>query len=255
MNFYLFVVYLTTRVQWLRVYTIEWKGDKWMINRKGFGRKQSRPNFKVLSRLEGLSKTMRTSVRIFGLWVVIWSRLVPNTKQECQTRHLVLSCLNTNRNSTRRIRFHRRDSGDRIVDVLVLRKCKNHCSGSPNLKLWFVQSTLNKSISAGQSSCQSNESAELVFLELFPLEVQRTDPREAFVVQSESHETWIPQHEECKWLQLVAVVSKECVTLALSVCDSCCLPVVLEPLTIVSYIILQRCFNWMDYTWESSKII
>jgi hypothetical protein len=44
-----------------------------VMNLKGFGRKQSWPNFEVLSgiHLEGLRKTIQTSVRIAGLQIEI----------------------------------------------------------------------------------------------------------------------------------------------------------------------------------------
>jgi hypothetical protein len=45
----LFVVYLTTVSQWLRLYSVEWRGVNWMLNWKGCGRKRLWPNFKVLS--------------------------------------------------------------------------------------------------------------------------------------------------------------------------------------------------------------
>jgi hypothetical protein len=45
---YLFIVlYLTTLFQQLKLYSVAWSGDKWMINWEGFGRKQSWPEFKV----------------------------------------------------------------------------------------------------------------------------------------------------------------------------------------------------------------
>jgi hypothetical protein len=37
-------------VTFIRLYSVEWKGDRWMMNWKGCGRKQSLPNFNVLSR-------------------------------------------------------------------------------------------------------------------------------------------------------------------------------------------------------------
>jgi hypothetical protein len=49
-SLFLFVVYLTTLYQLLRKYSDEWKGYKWIINCKGFRRKRSWHDCKVLSR-------------------------------------------------------------------------------------------------------------------------------------------------------------------------------------------------------------
>jgi hypothetical protein len=46
---YLFVVYLTKLFEFVRLYSVEWMGNKWMMNWKGFWRKRSWPNSKVLS--------------------------------------------------------------------------------------------------------------------------------------------------------------------------------------------------------------
>jgi hypothetical protein len=46
---YLFVVYFRTLLQWLRLYSIKWYSDMWMMNWKEFGKKRSWPNFNVLS--------------------------------------------------------------------------------------------------------------------------------------------------------------------------------------------------------------
>jgi hypothetical protein len=35
--------------QWLRPYSVQWKGDRWVMNWKGCGRKRSWPNVKVVS--------------------------------------------------------------------------------------------------------------------------------------------------------------------------------------------------------------
>jgi hypothetical protein len=56
-----------------------------MINWKGFGRKRSWANFKVLSRNSpGVTKeNHETPVRIASLLVMILTQQLPNTKQEC----------------------------------------------------------------------------------------------------------------------------------------------------------------------------
>jgi hypothetical protein len=48
--------------QWLRLYCVEWKGDRWMMNWKGSGRKRSWPNLRhyLSICLEGLKKTTKT---------------------------------------------------------------------------------------------------------------------------------------------------------------------------------------------------
>jgi hypothetical protein len=45
----LFVVYLTTLFQWLTLHSVELRGDEWMMNWKGDGRKRSWSNFKTPS--------------------------------------------------------------------------------------------------------------------------------------------------------------------------------------------------------------
>jgi hypothetical protein len=39
-RFFLFIVYSTTLFQWLRLYSVEWRGDTWMTNWKWCGRKR-----------------------------------------------------------------------------------------------------------------------------------------------------------------------------------------------------------------------
>jgi hypothetical protein len=80
-----FVVYLTTILEWLRLYSAKWRSDKWMMNWKGCGKKQSWANFNVLSQHlpGGMRKTMKTSDGIGGLRVEIWTRDLPIKKQEC----------------------------------------------------------------------------------------------------------------------------------------------------------------------------
>jgi hypothetical protein len=58
----IFVVYLTTLSQYLRLYSVEWKCGKWMINWKGCWRKRSWPSLMCCLSvcLEGLRKTTRT---------------------------------------------------------------------------------------------------------------------------------------------------------------------------------------------------
>jgi hypothetical protein len=59
---YLLVVYLKTIFQHHRLYSVEWKGGKWMVNWKGFGRKWSFPNVRYypIIHLEGLRKTVKS---------------------------------------------------------------------------------------------------------------------------------------------------------------------------------------------------
>jgi hypothetical protein len=56
-----FVIYLTMLFQWIRLYSIEWRGNKWMIICKEGGRKHLWRNFKILSQhyLEELRKTTK----------------------------------------------------------------------------------------------------------------------------------------------------------------------------------------------------
>jgi hypothetical protein len=60
-----------------RLYSTEWKEDRWMMNSKECGRKRSWLNLRYYPStcLEGLRKTMKTSVGIAGLWVKVWNRL------------------------------------------------------------------------------------------------------------------------------------------------------------------------------------
>jgi hypothetical protein len=49
MFIYLFIhTLINLAFQKLRLYSVEWKGDKWIVNWKGFGRERSWPNFTVL---------------------------------------------------------------------------------------------------------------------------------------------------------------------------------------------------------------
>jgi hypothetical protein len=79
---WLFVVYLQTLFQELRLYSVELKGGKCIVNWKWFGRKRSWPNTMYYPgiRLEGLRTTTKTSVRIAGLRTEIWTLDLPNTK-------------------------------------------------------------------------------------------------------------------------------------------------------------------------------
>jgi hypothetical protein len=56
-----------------------------MMNWKGFGRKQSWSNFKVLSDLlpGGTDENHEMPLRIADLWAEIRTWDLPNTKQEC----------------------------------------------------------------------------------------------------------------------------------------------------------------------------
>jgi alpha-beta hydrolase superfamily lysophospholipase len=58
---YLFVLYFTTLFQQLSLYSVEWNGDKWMMNWIGFGRSGGGLIVRRYPRisLEGLSKTTK----------------------------------------------------------------------------------------------------------------------------------------------------------------------------------------------------
>jgi hypothetical protein len=60
-----------------------------MTHWEEFWRKRSWPNIRHYPgiRLEGLRKTTKTSIRMPGLWAEIWTRDLPNTKQECLPRY------------------------------------------------------------------------------------------------------------------------------------------------------------------------
>jgi hypothetical protein len=75
--FYLFVAYLMTPSQYLRLYSIEWENDRQMMNCKGFGRKRSWPNWRYWR------KPQKTPFRIASLQAKIWTWDLPNTKQKC----------------------------------------------------------------------------------------------------------------------------------------------------------------------------
>jgi hypothetical protein len=84
--FILFLPYLTTLSQYLRLYSLEWKGDKWWWIGKDVAGKRSWPNFKVLSRHfpGGIEKNHEHfSLGLDGLHPEIWTRHLPSTKQEC----------------------------------------------------------------------------------------------------------------------------------------------------------------------------
>jgi hypothetical protein len=82
-NFGCLILYLTTLFKKLRLYSVEWKGDRKMIDWKGRGRKRLWPPvLRYCICLEDLRKTMKNSVRIAVFRVKIWTRNLPNTKQE-----------------------------------------------------------------------------------------------------------------------------------------------------------------------------
>jgi hypothetical protein len=68
----LFVVYLMMLFQWLRLYSVEWKGGKQMISWKGCGRKWTWPNFKVLSQhlLGGTEENHKKPVLLFPVFLL-----------------------------------------------------------------------------------------------------------------------------------------------------------------------------------------
>jgi hypothetical protein len=76
------VVYLTTLFQWLRLCNMDWRGDTWMLNWKGCGRKVSCPNLRYYFSicLEGLRKTTKIC-QGDGLLAEILARNLPNYKR------------------------------------------------------------------------------------------------------------------------------------------------------------------------------
>jgi hypothetical protein len=76
--------YLTMIIQQVIIYSVEWKGDKWMTKWKGCGRKRSWLNLVYYpgSCLEIVRKTT-CNFKIPGLRAEIWSQVLPYTKQEC----------------------------------------------------------------------------------------------------------------------------------------------------------------------------
>jgi hypothetical protein len=80
-----FVAYLTMLLQWLRLYSVTWRGDKWMTNWKRRGRKWCGLILTYYPSicLEVLRNIMETSIRIAGLWAEISTRNLLNTKQKC----------------------------------------------------------------------------------------------------------------------------------------------------------------------------
>jgi hypothetical protein len=80
------VVYFTTLFQLRRLYSVEWKGDNWIMKLNGFGKKRSWPIFKVLYRHSSeLEKPRKTSVRTAGLQARIWTRDVPKYESGMST--------------------------------------------------------------------------------------------------------------------------------------------------------------------------
>jgi hypothetical protein len=67
------------------LYSVEWKGDKWMMNLKGLARNRPWPVFfwyYPSFRLEGLRKPTKTLVGIADLRPEIWTHGLPYAKQE-----------------------------------------------------------------------------------------------------------------------------------------------------------------------------
>jgi hypothetical protein len=74
--------YLSTLFQWLRLYSVEWRGNKWMMKWKGCGRKRPWPNFNLLfQHLSENSEENRKKVGIAGLRDQVWTRDLPNKMQ------------------------------------------------------------------------------------------------------------------------------------------------------------------------------
>jgi hypothetical protein len=79
-------VSLMTLFQWLR-HSVEWRGQKWIMNWEGCARKRSWPNFKLLLPPQnlpwGAEDIHEKSVTLSGLPTEIRTRSLPNTKQKC----------------------------------------------------------------------------------------------------------------------------------------------------------------------------
>jgi hypothetical protein len=93
---YLFIFsLLTTLCQQLRLCSVEWRDDKWMMNCKRFGRKRFWHNLRyyISICLEGMRKTMKTSVSITSLLDEIWTGDFLNTKQEWLTDWILICYL------------------------------------------------------------------------------------------------------------------------------------------------------------------
>jgi hypothetical protein len=75
---------LTTRFPLLSLYSVERKSDKWMMTWQEFGTKRSWPNlcYYPSFRLEGLRKPRKSSGSIAALRAEVWTRDLPNMKQE-----------------------------------------------------------------------------------------------------------------------------------------------------------------------------
>jgi hypothetical protein len=79
-SYYLYIViYLRAFSQQLRLYGVEWKGDKWMMNWKGCRRKRLWPDLRYCPGicLDGLRITAK-NLRISDLQDEIWTRDLPN---------------------------------------------------------------------------------------------------------------------------------------------------------------------------------
>jgi hypothetical protein len=83
-NTFLFVIYLARLFQWLRLHSVQWAGDMWIMNWKGCRSRWSWPNWKYYSSIAygDWRKPRETSVRITGLRADIWTLDLPKTKQE-----------------------------------------------------------------------------------------------------------------------------------------------------------------------------
>jgi hypothetical protein len=94
---FVFCDLLTTLYQQLRIYGVEWKNGRWILNWKGCGKKRSWLILRCYPGicLKDMTKITKKSVVISGLLAEIWTPDLPNTNT---TRPLFLF-LNWNRNS------------------------------------------------------------------------------------------------------------------------------------------------------------
>jgi hypothetical protein len=79
--------------QYLRLYRVNWRCQTWNINGKECVRRQSWPNLRYYPStcVEGLWKTMKTSVRIDGLRSVIWTRELRTLNVYSETNIKIIS--------------------------------------------------------------------------------------------------------------------------------------------------------------------
>jgi hypothetical protein len=128
--FYLFVLYLMTLFQKLRLYSVEWKCDKWMVNWKGFGWKWFSCNFKWTMQKQNLIK-MSTSVKRDRSTDTVSLSFLKIIKKEAKRRFLfLLQPERTGTSSGMTMKKEHTSSTTTLRNTLQNTQCSNNATNS-----------------------------------------------------------------------------------------------------------------------------